>query len=90
MNPYRIKHKPTGLYYQPISNGNNLSKHGKAYQTKTNPLSQNRGSDYIWIQFNESSRIYKEYSKFFPDMKDNGTCGISCRVPKSEFEVEYL
>lgn len=90
MTPYRIKHKPSGLYYQPISNGNNLSTNGKVYLTKASPLSQHYGRDYIWIQFNEYSRIYKKYSKFFPGMKDNGTYGISCLVPKSEFEVEYL
>lgn len=90
MTPYRIKHKPTGLYYQPICNGNNLSKNGKVYLTKGNPLAQNRGTDYIWVQFNESSLIYKEYVKYFPDAKDNGTCSISCRIPKSEFEIEFL
>lgn len=90
MNPYRIKHKPTGLYYQPINNGNNLSKHGKVYLTKTNPLSQDYSKDYIWIQFNKYSKIYKEYSKYFPNMKDNETCGISCHISKSEFEIEYL
>lgn len=90
MDPYRIRHKPTGLYYQPISNGNNLSKNGRVYLTKVNPLSQNHGRDYIWVQFNGNSRIYKEYFKHFSDIKDNGTCGISCRVPKSAFEIEYL
>lgn len=30
MKPYRIKHKPTGLYYQPTVNGNNLSKKKRA------------------------------------------------------------
>lgn len=31
MKPYRIKNKATGLYYQPLVNGNNLSKTGKVY-----------------------------------------------------------
>lgn len=90
MDLYRIKHKPTGLYYQPIRNGNNLSKHGKVYLTRGNPLYKNYNRDYILIQFYKYSQIYKEYSKYFPGMKDNGTGGVSCRVPKSEFEIEYL
>lgn len=31
--PYRIKHKASGLYYQPASNHSNLSKNGKVYMT---------------------------------------------------------
>ena len=34
MKPYRIKHKASGLYYQPTVNGSNLSKTGKVYLTK--------------------------------------------------------
>ncbi len=34
MKPYKIKHKASGLYYQPLSNGDNLSKNGKIYLTK--------------------------------------------------------
>ena len=90
MSLYRIKHKPTGLYYHPVRNGNNLSKIGKVYHTMGNPLYKNYGRDYILIQFNKYSLIYKEYSKYFPNMKDYGTCGISCRVPLSEFEIENL
>lgn len=36
MNPYRIKHIPTGLYYKPGEV--NLSKTGKVYQTANNIL----------------------------------------------------
>lgn len=34
MKPYRVKHKVSGLYYQPTVNGNNLSKTGKVDFTK--------------------------------------------------------
>lgn len=39
MKPYKIKHIPTGLYYQPRKHrGSNLSKRGKVYQTGTHGL----------------------------------------------------
>ena len=38
---YRLKHKPTGLYYQPHKHrGSNLSVRGKIYQTGTHGLSE--------------------------------------------------
>lgn len=37
---YRLKHVPTGLYYQPHKHrGSNLSKRGKIYQTASHGLS---------------------------------------------------
>ena len=90
MKPYRIKHKPTGLYYQPSANGNNLSRQGRVYLTNANPFSMNRGANYIWVSLQQSSRIYKNYLKFFPDLKYCGAGGETCRVPKSDFEIEYL
>jgi len=37
---YKLKHEPTGLYYQPIKSGSNLSARGKIYQTAANGLSE--------------------------------------------------
>lgn len=37
MDFYRIKHKPTGLYYKP-GQGNNLTKKGKVYTSGGNAL----------------------------------------------------
>lgn len=40
ITPYRLKHLPTGLYYQPNKyRGSNLSKKGKIYQNKINAFS---------------------------------------------------
>lgn len=40
MKPYKVKHVPTGLYYQPHKHGgSNLSKRGKIYQTARHGLS---------------------------------------------------
>ena len=87
MKPYRIKHKASGLYYQPTANKNNLSKTGKVYLTKNNVLN---GTDtFVLISLNERGKIYKEYGKFFPTLKPDYSYLI-CRVPKTEFEIEEL
>lgn len=40
MVPYKVKHVPTGLYYQPHKHrGSNISTRGKIYQTGTHGLS---------------------------------------------------
>lgn len=39
MKPFRLKHIPTGLYYQPHKHrGNNLSEKGKVYMTTNTPI----------------------------------------------------
>lgn len=87
MKPYRIKHKTSGLYYQPTSNGNNLSKTGKVYLTKNNVLN---GTDpFVYISLNEQGRIYKKYGKFFPTLKPYHLY-MTGRVSKTEFEIEEL
>lgn len=87
MKPYRIKHKASGLYYSPASNGNNLSKTGKVYLTKNNVLN---GTDtYVYISLNERGMIYKEYRKLFPTLKPYHVY-MTGRVPKTEFEKEEL
>ena len=87
MKPYRIKHKASGLYYQPTINGNNLSKAGKVYLTKNNVL--NETGAFVFISLNEQGRLYKKYAKFFPTLKQ---CHLypTGRVPKTEFEKEEL
>lgn len=87
MKPYRIKHKPTGLYYQPTINGNNLSKTGKVYLTKNNVL--NGKDTFVYISLNEQGRLYKEYKKYFPTLKPDPLY-MTGRVDKTEFEKEEL
>nr|DAS94500.1 MAG TPA: hypothetical protein [Crassvirales sp.] len=87
MKPYRIKHKPTGLYYQPTVNGNNLSKTGKVYLTKNNVL--NGKDTFVYISLNEQGRLYKEYKKYFPTLKPDPLY-MTGRVDKTEFEKEEL
>jgi hypothetical protein len=70
---YKLKHTPTGLYYQPHKHrGSNLSKRGKIYQTNTHGLSRvfkmfesnpdgNKGRNSLFTVFCEKdSQIYKQ------------------------------
>jgi hypothetical protein len=60
MNFYKIRHKPTGLFYQPTRNGTNLSKRGKVYHLK--PTLEHikhciRGTKRIASRFSDCERI---------------------------------
>lgn len=59
---YKLKHVPTGLYYQPHKHrGSNLSKKGKIYQTATHGLSsamRDRHTTFS-IQVEKDSIIHK-------------------------------
>ena len=67
MKPYKLKHVPTGLYYQPYKHkGSNFSKRGKIYQTKVNILILGYYSDKsprksLWIFVYKNTLIYKEF-----------------------------
>lgn len=92
MKAYRLKHIPTGLYYQPSKGGNNLSKRGKVYLTKSNPLSVDRGCDYIWIDLNVSSEVYQTYGESLLELEECPYKGsvMQGRVPKEKFKIEYI
>lgn len=62
MKPYKLKHVPTGLYYQPHKHrGSNLSKRGKIYQTNTHGLSSafNNGYSVFRVFVEKDSTIHK-------------------------------
>ena len=61
MRPYKVKHIPTGLYFQPHKHrGSHLSKNGKIYQTKTNGVfSGNYGHKTFRISCEKDSQIHK-------------------------------
>lgn len=84
--PYRIRHNPTGLYFSPYStSGNNLTKRGKIYTTKTNGfrevilLHENSIGRKILLEkgYKETTPIYPYHVKEFI-------------IPREEFEKEYL
>ena len=67
MKPYRIKHKFSGLYYQPVRGRikSNLSKNGKVYITKLNPL-ESTTDDYIHIEVDKETMVFKKVEGLFP------------------------
>lgn len=101
MELYRLKHKPTGLYYQPVrgrwrSKKTNLSKKGKIYQSGKNALMGN----YNTITINISAKQYKENKEVFDSLGiyDSNRSHFSSyhdpeymlRCLKSDFEKEYI
>jgi hypothetical protein len=61
LRPYKLKHKPTGLYFQPCKyGGSHLSKKGKIYQTNSNGVETgNRGYKTFRINCIKDSAIHK-------------------------------
>lgn len=92
MKAYRIKHIPTGLYYQPARGGSNLSEKGKVYLTNANGLSYNKVSDHIWIDLKKGSKVYHLYRDKLPELDEcrYNSSVMKGRVPKDKFEIEYI
>lgn len=92
VKPYRIKHRASGLYYQPASNHNNLSKNGKVYMANNSPLLANYGYDYISISVRKGTKVHNILEKEMPLKGVERSYGaeVCYRVPKSEFEKEEL
>lgn len=92
VKPYRIKHKDSGLYYQPACNHSNLSKKGKVYMTNNSPLLINDGCDYISISVRKGTKLHNILEKEMPLKGVEVFFGkaVYYRVPKSEFEKEDL
>lgn len=90
--PYRIKHKASGLYYQPASNHSNLSKNGKVYMTNNSPLMLNDSYDYIAISVRKGTKVHDILEKEMPLKGVDEYFGkaVYYCVPKSEFEKEDL
>lgn len=89
MNPYRIKHKPTGLYYKP-STGNNLSKIGKIYTTANSVLSQHKRDSFLIITVLKNSTLDKTVGRLSDNFTWNIYDKIFYKVPKEEFEIEEI
>lgn len=80
MKVYKIKHKPTGLYYSPSPA--RLTRCGKLYQRAANMLS---------YYTNEliSVRIDYSYRKLFEGYETKFG-GQVVYIPRTEFEIEYV
>lgn len=102
MKIYRLKHKPTGLYYQPvrgrwIGEKTNLSKKGKIYQSNQNALNGNE--DYIWInisvkQYDSNKELFESLGVYDRNHGSpyavNHTPEYILRCKKTDFEKEYI
>ena len=89
---YRIKHKASGLYYQPARNHSNLGKNGKVYMTNNSPLMSNNSYDYIAISVRKGTKVHDILEKEMPLKGVDEYFGkaVYYCVPKSEFEKEEL
>lgn len=92
MKAYRLKHIPTGLYYQPTKGSSNLSKQGKVYLTNANALTYQSGVSYIWIDLKKEGQIYRIYGDKLPELREHPyNCSVmQGRVLKDKFEKEYI
>lgn len=95
MKPYRLKHKPTGLYYTPVKGRfeymSNLSKKGRVYLTKANVFigSHVNGHIYIYVSVPQ----YKAMKDIFDSLgieKYDYESVYRLRCPQSDFEIEYF
>lgn len=101
MEIYKLKHKPTGLYYQPVrgrwrGQKTNLSKKGKIYQNSQNGLMGTGDTITINIsekQYNtnkelfDSLGIYDANKRYCSSYHDPE---YMLRCKKSDFEKEYI
>lgn len=92
VKPYRIKHKASGLYYQPARNHSNLGKNGKVYMANNSPLLANYGYDYISISVRKGTKVHDILEKELPLKGIERSYGaeVCYCVPKSEFVKEDL
>lgn len=101
MKPYKLKHKPSGLYYQPHKyRGSNISIRGKIYQTKTHGLSSaikthkkypDKELYSLFPLFTEKgSRIHKLLSDM--DWVEVSYCRgqLKCYTKISDWEIEEV
>lgn len=86
MIPYRVKHKATGLYFKPGKP--NLSKVGKVYGTNNNVLKY-YGWDYILV-ISTKKPLTKKLEDLGYETKWIYSSEVCFKIPKSEFELEYL
>ena len=83
MEFYRIKHKPTGLYYKP-GQGNNLTKKGKVYTGGPNVLNYYTGN----IPVRAGGSLLKQLKQIYNVVEEcrYGHVGIS--LPRTDFVIE--
>lgn len=81
MDFYRIKHKPTGLYYKPGS-GNNLTKKGKVYTGGGNVLNYYT----LDIPVRADRKLREELQKHYCGVP--ASTAICVKIPRTDFVIE--
>lgn len=96
MKPYKLKHTPTGLYYQPHKHrGSNLSKRGKIYQTKANILSIGYYSNgdtrkTLQVVAHVDTLIYKNFKDKFNWGESTYSRDMLAETKASDWEMEEI
>ena len=84
MDLHRVKHIPSGLYYQPGEN--NFSEKGKIYSNNQDVLSGN--CSHIGISMVKTSKVVKKYPDVFKDWEDS--IAFNDRIFKSIIKDEFI
>lgn len=96
MKPYKLKHIPTGLYFQPFKHkGSHFSKKGKVYQTKANILNLKYFSDgstrsVIAIFVHEKTLIYKEFKNILIWVSSHDESLFKTETLASDWVIEEI
>lgn len=102
MKFYRVKHIPTGLYYQPVQSECNLSLQGKVYQRPPAPHTLKelfiefkyywRGCE--WFEKNKRYKIIIDYFNVKPEMSSAWNKNVynhfKANIPESDWQIEEL
>lgn len=89
---YKMKHIPTGLYFQPHKHrGSHLSKSGKVYQTNSNGVETgNYGHKYFTVCCEVNSRIHKSTEKILQWVPGYSRNQLQACTNFEDWEREYL
>lgn len=92
MKPYKLKHIPTGLYYQPQKyRGSNLSKLGKVYQTANHGLVSSFKKDEFYVYVHENSIIFKLLIEYACELeKASGYKEYRLKTFKKDWEISEI
>ena len=96
MEAYRIKHKPTGLYYDKYAKGQNNSclirttKNKKTlYKVQEDNILSCKGK-YVTVKMRVKSCFLSLYDRYFSKLEQEKTKQefIAFKIPKTDFEIE--
>jgi hypothetical protein len=94
MKIYKLKHVPTGLYFQPHKHrGSHLSKNGKIYQTAAHGLSEvfKNGSEFFIVHCKKDSRSHILTKDLLIWGRTKYGCGQLKAITRvKDWKIEYL